>query len=73
MVLPKPFSKVIAIAGTPIELDPNLTREEISDLTHRIQDEMDRLDAISEHIISGDESAAALIANSDLQTVRRAA
>jgi len=63
MVLPKPFSKVLAIAGTPIELPENLKREQISDVMERVQDEMDRLDAISDRIIQGDESAASLIAN----------
>ena len=73
MILPKPFSKVLAIAGTPIELDENLTREQIADVMDRVQDEMDRLDAISDRIIHGDESAAGLIANDYSWQERKAA
>lgn len=61
MMLPKPFSRALLIAGQPIDVSPDLTREQIAELTLHIQDEMDRLDAIGEQVIAGDESAAALI------------
>ena len=61
MLIPKPFSKVLLLAGTPIEVSPELTRDEISELTERIQIEMNRMDEIGKLIINGDESAEELL------------
>ena len=57
MIIPKPFSKVLLLAGTPIDVPPDLSREEIATLTEKIQAEMDRLNEIGQRIINGDESA----------------
>lgn len=61
MLLPRPFSRVLLLAGTPIEVPSDLTRDEISELTDRIQTEMDRMDLIGQRIIAGDDTAEALL------------
>lgn len=61
MMIPKPFSRLLMIAGTPIEIPPEISREKISQITEEIQLEMDRLDLIGNRLIVGDESVAALI------------
>ena len=61
IMIPKPFSKVVAITSVPIEVGVDLSREQISDVTAQVQDEMDRLDALSDRLVRGDESVADLI------------
>ncbi|MEZ6058877.1 MAG: lysophospholipid acyltransferase family protein [Planctomycetaceae bacterium] len=61
MMLPKPFSKALLIAGRPMELPEDLSREQIAKIASQIQQEMDRLDAIGDRLIAGDESVAELI------------
>lgn len=61
MLLPKPFSRILLIAGTPIPIPPESTREEISEYAERIQMEMDRLDVLGRRIIAGDRSVLDLI------------
>ncbi len=61
MMLPKPFSRALLIAGRPIAVGRDLTREQISEVAESIQQEMNRLDAIGERLIAGDESVAELI------------
>lgn len=61
MLIPKPFSRVLLLAGAPIEVSPELTRTEISELTDRIQIEMNRMDEIGRLIMDGDDSAEALL------------
>ena len=61
MVVPKPFSKMILLAGAPIEVDPDLNREQISEVTEKIQKEMDRLDLLGQRLIRGDESVLKLL------------
>ena len=61
MVLPKPFSKVIVLAGKSIHVSEDLSREQIASYRTLVQDEMDLLDAVAERIICGDESASHLV------------
>ncbi|MCH2212801.1 MAG: lysophospholipid acyltransferase family protein [Fuerstiella sp.] len=61
IMIPKPFSKLVAITGVPIMVSSDLSREQIADTTARVQDEMDRLDALSDRLVMGDESVADLI------------
>ncbi len=63
MIIPKPFSKVLLLAGKPIDVPPDLSREEIATLTEKIQLEMDRLNDIGQRMINGDESAFDEVAN----------
>lgn len=63
MIIPKPFSRVLLLAGEPIEVPLDASREEISRITEEIQLEMDRLDEIGQRIIAGDEP--------DIDIVRR--
>lgn len=57
MLIPKPFSRVLLLAGHPINVPANVSREQISQITKRIQQEMNRLDTIGQTIMNGDESA----------------
>ncbi len=43
LMVPKPFTKIFLVAGEPIEVPPDLSREEIARYTALVQDEMDRL------------------------------
>ena len=61
MMLPKPFSKILLIAGSPIVIPPDVSREQIAQFTEEIQQEMDRLDTIGDCLIAGEESVATLI------------
>ncbi len=56
IVLPKPFSRVVILTSQPIDIPRDLSREEIAACRDRIQDEMDRLNALGERIVRGDES-----------------
>ena len=57
MLIPKPFSRLLLIAGTPIDIPAEISRAEISKVTKQIQLEMDRLDAIGIRAIAGDRVA----------------
>ncbi len=61
LILPKPFSSILLIAGKPIDLPENLPREEFGLYTELLQQEMERLDLIAQRMVAGDESAAAEI------------
>lgn len=62
IMVPKPFSKIMAITGMPIEVPADLNREQIAEVTAQVQDEMDRLDALGDRLVQGDKSVDALIA-----------
>jgi lysophospholipid acyltransferase (LPLAT)-like uncharacterized protein len=57
MVIPKPFSKVILIAGTPIVVPADLPRENMTLWADFVSTEMDRLERIAQRILAGDASA----------------
>jgi len=61
MILPKPFSRVLLIAGTPVTVPEDLPRDQMAAWADSLQKEMDRLDALSKRIIAGDEAAVAEI------------
>lgn len=58
LVIPKPFSRIVAIAGRAIPISDSATREEIETLLPAVHQEMDRLEIIAQRIIDGDESAS---------------
>lgn len=62
MLIPKPFSKVLLLAGPPIEVPRNATRTEIAQIMEGVQQEMDRMDLLGQRIIRGDESAMQYVA-----------
>jgi lysophospholipid acyltransferase (LPLAT)-like uncharacterized protein len=57
MIIPKPFSRVVLIAGTPLVIPEETAREELSAWADLLQLEMSRLEAIGQQILSGDRSA----------------
>ena len=64
LAIPKPFSKAILIAGTPIDVPADVPREQFAEWGRLLSDEMQRLELLAERICGGDESAAALIPRS---------
>ena len=58
MAIPKPFSKVILIAGTPITVPPELPREEMPLWAEFVSAEMGRLELIARRLQKGDTAAA---------------
>ncbi|MEQ9406460.1 MAG: lysophospholipid acyltransferase family protein [Fuerstiella sp.] len=62
MLIPKPFSTALLLAGKPIEVPPDLSRAQISEVTDQIQQEMDRLHLIGQRLVRGDESVFSLVA-----------
>jgi lysophospholipid acyltransferase (LPLAT)-like uncharacterized protein len=61
MILPKPFSKVLLIAGTPMVIPEDLPREAMASQVELLQCEMNRLEDIGRRIMAGDSNAAAEI------------
>jgi len=59
--IPKPFSRVVAIAGAPITLPRDATRDDIDRLLPQVTSEMRRLEIIGERLLKGDETAASWI------------
>ena len=58
MAIPKPFSKVILIAGTPITVPADLPREEMATWAEFVNAEMGRLELIALRMQKGDAAAA---------------
>ncbi len=58
MIIPKPFSKVLLIAGSPMEIPEDCPREEFGPWSELLKAEMGRLQAIGQRIMNGDISAA---------------
>jgi len=46
--IPKPFSKVYAVAGEPIEISSEASREELDEAAMRVQAEMERLTVVAD-------------------------
>lgn len=57
MAIPKPFSKVVLIAGTPITVPVDLPREEMTAWAEFVSNEMARLELLAERIQRGESSA----------------
>ncbi len=70
MIIPKPFSKVLLIAGTPMVIPEDCAREELSRWANFLQSEMSRLDGIGRRILAGDSSAVEHIDRSSDITYR---
>lgn len=65
IMVPKPFSRVIGVTGKAIHVPADSSREQIAEYTARIQDEMDRLDALGDQLVLGNSSVYALIDQDD--------
>ena len=57
MIIPKPFSRVVLIAGTPLVVPEETPREDLNAWADLLQSEMSRLESIGHQILSGDRSA----------------
>ncbi len=65
MTIPKPFSTVLLITGSPIVVPEDLPREDMELWAAALEVEMDRLDQIGKRIMNGDAAAESEIANPD--------
>ena len=61
LTVPKPFSTVVLIAGTPVTLPPDLDRDALAACGQALTQEMSRLDELAERLLQGDSNAASLI------------
>lgn len=66
MIIPKPFSTVLLIAGTPITIPEDLPREAMGECADFLQEEMNRLQDIAGRMIAGDAAAASSINRSNV-------
>ena len=56
LMIPRPFSRVVALTGKPIEVPKKASREELDEYTAQLQTAMDELNAKAEQMVS--ESSA---------------
>lgn len=70
MTIPKPFSKIVLISGTPLNIPEETPREDLGAWAELLQSEMARLESIAHRILSGDHSAAESIDRSNDPTYR---
>lgn len=71
LLLPKPFSTAILIAGTPVVVPEDLNREQMALWCQAVEAEMARLDVIAERIAAGDLAAEAEVDRSSDATYFR--
>ena len=57
MMIPKPFTKIVAIGGVPLEVPPKLNRSGLNQYTARLQAEMQRLEEKARRIMQGQPPA----------------
>lgn len=55
MMLPRPFTRILALGGRPLEVPPNLTRDGLEHYTSLLESEMARLEAKVERLIAGED------------------
>jgi len=65
LTIPKPFSAIVMIAGTPVLLSEDLERDAMAACGAALTQEMSRLDGLAERILQGDMTAEKLIDRSD--------
>lgn len=70
MIIPKPFSRVVLIAGTPLVVPEETPREDLTAWAVLLQSEMSRLESIGQQILSGDRSAVNTIDRTNDPTYR---
>ena len=56
LVIPKPFSKVFLLAGDPIEVPADVSRDNLTQYAAQIQGQMDHLNAQAQRLASGSKS-----------------
>jgi len=58
LLMPKPFTKIFLLAGEPVKVPPDLSREGVARYAALVQDEMDRLNTEVERMAAspGDEN-----------------
>jgi hypothetical protein len=70
MIIPKPFSRVVLIAGTPLVVPEETPREDLAAWADLLQSEMSRLESVGQQILSGDRSAVNTIDRTNDPTYR---
>lgn len=72
LMIPKPFATLYGLAGTPIRIPANASKEDLDRFTLQLQTEMDRLDELCLQILAGklDGETALKLAASPPNTAR---
>jgi lysophospholipid acyltransferase (LPLAT)-like uncharacterized protein len=52
LMIPRPFSRVVALTGKPIEVPKKASREELDEYTAQLQTAMDKLNAKAEQMVA---------------------
>ena len=55
MLIPKPFSTVYVAMGAPIDIPPNITRDQLDHYVQQVQEQMDRLSCDIERLAEGQQ------------------
>ncbi len=63
LLMPKPFTKIFLLAGEPVKVPPDLSREEVARYSALVQDAMDRLNIEVERMatLPGNENGRAAL------------
>jgi hypothetical protein len=72
MLLPKPFTRIIALGGTPLEVPPNLSREELAEYLGKLEALMQDCEQKAQRLMNG-ESADVVLAEKFVSSRRIAA
>ena len=72
MMIPKPFTRIVALAGKPLEVPPNLSREGIAEYVKKLEALMEDCEQKAKRLIAG-ERTEVVLAEEPAQEVRRAA
>ncbi|MCA9064387.1 MAG: lysophospholipid acyltransferase family protein [Planctomycetaceae bacterium] len=62
MTIPKPFSRCVLVAGPPIHIPEDVSREDLVRYRQQLESEMRRMEHICQRLVEGDHSAAEFIA-----------
>lgn len=57
MLVPRPFSRAVLLCGRPVEVPADCDRETVREIMERFQNEMNRMQAIGDAVMRGDDSA----------------
>ncbi len=68
LTIPKPFSRTVLIAGTPVSIPEDAEREELAEYMKCLAEEMHRLEQLAERVIGGDQTAVSEIDRSGEHT-----
>jgi lysophospholipid acyltransferase (LPLAT)-like uncharacterized protein len=57
MLLPKPFTTIIAVGGPPVEVPPGIDRQQLAECIRHLEDRMETLEDYAERLARGENVA----------------